>query len=106
MLRFYPPTTGLLVDAPGVLPSGIWLSPTTFRVRAVLLPDVCAEEVMPDEVILRELELPTCLICGRTINGGQPRYRTPDGDVEVRCYEWNPRGRSGTGSRSSVTTHA
>jgi len=49
----------------------------------VLLSDVRAEEVMPDEVILREVELPTCLICGRTINAGQPRYRTPDGDLDV-----------------------
>src|SRR6266478_8138314 len=72
--------------------------PTTFRVRAVLLPDVCAEEVMRDEVILREVELPTCLICGRMINAGQPRYRVPEGDVEVRCYE-----QSG---RSFVTTRA
>jgi hypothetical protein len=64
----------------------------------VLLPDVCAEEVMPDEVILREVELPTCLICGRTINAGQPRYRVPEGDVDVRCYE-----QSG---RSFMTTRA
>ena len=63
----------------------------------MLLPDVCAEEVMPDEVILREVELPTCLICGRTINAGQPRYRVPEGDVDVRCYEQSGR---------SVTTRA
>ena len=59
--------------------------PTTFRVRAVLLPDVCAEEVM---LMPREVELLTCLICGRTISAGEPRYRTPDGDVDVRCYDW------------------
>jgi hypothetical protein len=53
----------------------------------VLSPGVCADEVMPDEVILREIELPTCLECGKTINASQPRYRTPDGDVDVRCYE-------------------
>ena len=53
----------------------------------MLSPSVCAEEVMPDEVILREIELPTCLECGKTINASQPRYRTPDGDVDVRCYE-------------------
>jgi hypothetical protein len=64
----------------------------------VLLSDVCAEEVMPDEVMPREVELLTCLICGRTINAGEPRYRTPDGDVDVRCYE-----QSG---RSFVTTRA
>ena len=64
----------------------------------MLVPDVCAEEVMPDEVILRELDLLTCLICGRTINAGQPRYRVPEGDVDVRCYE-----QSG---RSFVTTRA
>jgi len=53
----------------------------------MLSPGVYPEEVMLDEVILREVELPTCLECGRTINAGQPRYRTPDGDVDVRCYE-------------------
>ena len=58
----------------------------------MLLPDVCAEEVMPDEVILREVELPpACLICGRTINAGQPRYRVPEGDIDVRCYEQSGR---------------
>ena len=75
----------------------------------MLSPDVYPEEVMPDEVILREVELPTCLNCGRTINAGQPRYRTPNGDVDVRCYEWaqpSAETGSGTSGRSSVTTHA
>jgi hypothetical protein len=81
-----PPGFGLTRQASDPLASGS--PPTTFRVRAVLLPDVCAEEVMPDHVMPREVESLTCLICGRTINAGEPRYRTPDGDVDVRCYEW------------------
>lgn len=90
-------------------PSGIWLKYLDSSAYRVLSPGVYPEEVMPDEVILREVELPTCLNCGRTINAGQPRYRTPDGDVDVQCYEWTqPRAetRSGTSGRNSVTTHA
>ncbi len=64
----------------------------------MLSPDVCAEEVMPDQIILREIELPTCLICGKTINAGEPRYRVPNGDVDVRCYEHS--GRSFTTIRA------
>ena len=78
-----PPGFGLTHQASDPLASGS--SPTTFRMRAVLLPDVCAEEVM---LTPREVELLTCLICGRTISAGEPRYRTPDGDVDVGCYEW------------------
>jgi hypothetical protein len=97
-----PPGFGLTQLAS--YPSGIWLK-SPYR---LLSPDVYPEEVMPDQVILREVEFPTCLNCGRTINAGQPRYRTLDGDVDVRCYEWTqPSAETRTGSRgrNSVTTY-
>ena len=32
-------------------------------------------------------DLPTCHSCGRPLTKGEPRYRRPDGDVHVRCFE-------------------
>lgn len=28
-----------------------------------------------------------CPICGQQFTGGEPRYRRPDGDVHVRCFQ-------------------